>query len=265
MYASESWQGIVAEPNYTIINKDNGHAHLVYCLEVPVYLHGNVSRKALKFVAAVEAAYSKRLDADEGYIGLIAKNPLHPDWKVLRGPDWAYELGELAAWIPKPELAKAKRSRRSAIQGLGRNCTLFESLRFWAYRNINRTAWVSPRAWERAVEDEALKINASFEPELAWPEVYATVNSVATWVWDVLRGSQKDYIARTHTSEVQAVRGKRGGEASGKARRRGTPLEHDREPWIAEGISRRTWFRRRAAEAQNAEGTLFDPGEAGVK
>ena len=39
---------------------------------------------------------------------------------------------------------------------------------------------------------------------------------------------------------IQSCRGKR----SGAARRKGTPLEHDSEPWQALGILRRTWYRQ---------------------
>ncbi len=39
---------------------------------------------------------------------------------------------------------------------------------------------------------------------------------------------------------IQAAKGRR----SGEVRRKGTPLELDRAPWEAEGVSRRTWYYR---------------------
>ena len=50
--------------------------------------------------------------------------------------------------------------------------------------------------------------------------------------WRV-QGHQQGWLFR------QAARGRR----SGEARRAGTPLEHDRAPWDALGVSRRTWYR----------------------
>lgn len=241
--ASEAWDGVAAEPNLTVINPANGHGHLLYALDVPVYLKGKASVKAIRYAAAVDAAYTDLLDADRGYVGLICKNPLHGQWRVLQGPDWAYALGDLAEWIPADRLASYKRRKRTLLTGLGRNCTLFDTLRAWAYRNVNRTAWVSAAAWNRAVQVEAEAINALFPTPLALPEVKATAKSVAGWVWKMLRGSQADYIGRTHQSDVQAARGRK----SGESRRKGTPLEHDREPWIEQGVSRATWYRNRTA------------------
>jgi hypothetical protein len=57
-----------------------------------------------------------------------------------------------------------------------------------------------------------MHINSDFGPPLTWSEVKATARSVAKWVWQNLRGSQQDYINRTHTSEMQSARGRRSGE-----------------------------------------------------
>jgi len=248
--ASEAWDGVAAEPNFTVINPANGHAHLIYGLDVPICTSDAGRLKPLRYAAAIEGAYTHRLRADNGYTGLICKNPLHCDWKLLRGPEWAYGLSDLAAWVPN--ISRWKNPSRVIDTALGRNCQMFDALRSWAYRHINRTAWVSRDAWHRAVEIEAVELNSQFPVPLPWPEVKATAKSVAKWVWEVLRGSQAEYVARTHTPEIQAFRGKRGGIASGESRRKGTPLEHDPEPWLALGISRATWYRRQ-------QQTLFEP------
>lgn len=64
---------------------------------------------------------------------------------------------------------------------------------------------------------------------------------------------------------------RRMGISSGRARRKGTALERNPEPWVAEGISRRTWYRHRAAEQTAAnelerkEGIAASLREAGIK
>ena len=52
------------------------------------------------------------------------------------------------------------------------------------------------------------------------------------------QGHQRAFLFR------QAARGRKGGTASGVARRVGTLLEHDRTPWESAGVSRATWYRR---------------------
>ena len=53
------------------------------------------------------------------------------------------------------------------------------------------------------------------------------------WLWkQAARGSKGGLIG-----------GRKGGMASGVVRRAWTPLEHDRAPWAALGVSRRTWYR----------------------
>ena len=51
----------------------------------------------------------ERLQADPGYSGLITKNPAHPLWRTLRGPRLAYDLCELAEYLPGIEKYRPKR------------------------------------------------------------------------------------------------------------------------------------------------------------
>lgn len=235
-----AWIGEVAEPNYTVINQDNGHAHLIYALDVPVITSDAGRLKPLRYAAAIEGAYTHRLGADRSYTGLICKNPIHPGWGLRHGPETAYGLGDLAEYIAN--IASWRQPSRMINTSLGRNCQLFEALRLWSYRNINRTAWISYAGWYDACLHQAHTLNA-FPSPLPLPEIKATARSVAKWVWQRLRGgTQADYIERTHTSEIQAARGRK----SGASRRKGTLLENDREPWVKEGISRSTWYRRQA-------------------
>ena len=55
-------------------------------------------------------------------------------------------------------------------------------------------------------------------------------------------------------SLIQALKGKHGGGKSGASRRKGTPLEQDRAPWEAEGVSKRTWYYRQAGQHTGQHG-----------
>ena len=123
-------------PSWTTVNKTNGHAHLVYGLRVPVLTSSMEARQApLRYLNAVEAAFRAKLDSDDGYSGLITKNPAHPLWWTICGPELAYELGELAEWVDLDRF-KAKQGVKVAEVGLGRNITVFDFVRLWAYKQV---------------------------------------------------------------------------------------------------------------------------------
>lgn len=111
-----------------------------------------------------------------------------------------YELGDLASWLDLS--AFNDRRRRLPDYGLGRNHTLFEKLRRWAYRAI-RQGWPEYERWHVAVLERARAYN-DFEAPLPDNEVRATAKSVAKWTHDRL--SQRGF------SDIQAQRGRRKGE-----------------------------------------------------
>ncbi|WP_283715009.1 replication initiation protein, partial [Shigella sonnei] len=67
-------------PNITVKNPVNGHAHLLYALNIAVRTAPDASVKALKYAAAIERALCEKLGADVNYSGLICKNPFHLEW-----------------------------------------------------------------------------------------------------------------------------------------------------------------------------------------
>ena len=66
-------------PAWAAINRENTHAHIAYALSAPVLTADFGGRQAaLRYLAAVEAAYRAKLGGDDGFSGLITKNPVHP-------------------------------------------------------------------------------------------------------------------------------------------------------------------------------------------
>jgi hypothetical protein len=95
-----------------------------------------------------------------------------------------YTLGELASYL---DLTPYKDQRRHlpAI-GLGRNCTLFDVTRRWAYRQIRLDDW-NKTGFTEAVANYAWKYNeARFPTPLPWTEVKSTARSVARWTIDTM-------------------------------------------------------------------------------
>ncbi len=167
-------------PNILIINPDNGHGHYLYGLISPVHNYSEAKDKPLRYLAAVDVAMTEELHADPGYSKLLCKNPLNDRWTVLFPRLELYDLDELASWVDI-ERYQDMRRRLPAI-GYGRNCSLFETLRIWAYR-ARRQAYLSEEMFYSAVLNHAMVINAGFEPPLPHSEIRSTAKSVSRWTW----------------------------------------------------------------------------------
>lgn len=202
-------------PSWASANKMNGHAHLVWGLTAPVLVDIEDARKGpLRYLVAVEACFRAALQADQGFAGLITKNPSHPLWRTLRGPRMSYELGELAEYV---DLTKHQPKGWAKVEeiGLGRNCTAFEWLRQWAYRNVRRfKAEVRNYVlWQAECYEKALGRNGDFPVPLDAREVHHIAKSVAKWTWNRFDLAESD----RRFSEKQAHRGRIGGIAKGVA------------------------------------------------
>ena len=217
-------------PNFTVKNPANGHAHLFYGLQVSVRTAPDGSASALRYAAAVESALRAKLDADPGYSGLVSKNPLNPFWQVAIWEENLYTLEDLESWLD----LSVKNTKSQQEYGLGRNCTLFEKLRTWAYRAI-RQGWPEYGRWLEAVQQRAEAYN-DFKTPLQLSEVRATAKSVAKY-------THKNF-SETGFSRWQAAQGAKGGKAS--KRKPVSDSERTTKPWELLNISRATYYRHKA-------------------
>ncbi|HGJ5881753.1 MULTISPECIES: replication initiation protein [Arsenophonus] len=235
-------------PNLTLMNLLNARAHLAYLFETGICTAPDANIAPLKYAAAVERALRTALGGDVNYGGLVCKNPNHADWRVTQWQPHLYTLDWLADSL---DLSAANGSQYDYDYGLGRNCTVFEKTRQWAYRAIRR-GWPDFPQWFAACFERAMGYNIQFTVPLSEPEVKAIAKSVARWTHK--RFTEKtfaQYVAQTHTPEIQAIRGARGGLISkGGGRPEGSVIVGSIEqlkPWEVLGISRRTYFRWRLA------------------
>lgn len=223
--AAFAWEaGNLPPPTITVINPINGHAHLFYGLTTPVGMSDAARNAPIRYAAAIQGAFLAALCADPGYVGLIAKNPLNAAWHVL----WVnhlYDLAELAEYVD----LKKRQPPREAL-GLGRNCTLFDELRVWAYQWAReyKHNGASAEQWHRAVLGQAERLNA-FDVPLHDSEVRACAKSVAKWVW-------RNFNDQSFRA-IQSARGQRGG--------RPATTTKDGQPWVTLGVSRATYYRRK--------------------
>lgn len=212
--AGIAWEdAMLPPPSWASVNRENGHAHLVWGLTAPVLVDSPDMRQApLRYLCAVEAAFRAKLEADQGFAGLITKNPSHPLWKTLRGPRMDYDLGELSEYVDLDRF-KLKPGTKIEQVGLGRNVWLFDTLRHWAYIAVRRHRDIRNFiVWQAEAYDRALTYNGDLATPLDPRECYHIAKSVSKWVW------ARDAEARTKFIERQAWKGSKGGKASGVAR-----------------------------------------------
>ena len=170
-------------PYWTAQTQKNGHAHICYKLEIPLCTSEFGSQKAIAYASKVQAGLANKLGADVGYSHLITKNPFHKDWRVTFWSEQAYTLDYLADFVELPK----KLSKKQEVSGLGRNCTLFENTRKWAYTAVrDYFHHHSSLTWERAVLAYIEALNREFESPLPYSEVKATARSIAKYCWDKL-------------------------------------------------------------------------------
>lgn len=216
-------------PNIVVTNTANGHAHLIYGLEIAVRTAPDASSAALRYAAAVEHALQQKLGADFCYGGLICKNPLNAHWQVSCWEQNLYTLDWLADYV---DLSPYSGKKRLPEYGLGRNCNLFDSVRKWAYKAI-RQGWPEFDRWLEAVETRAYAYNKRFSVPLPANEVAHVAKSIAKWT--------HRHMSSEGFSAWQAVQGAKGGKAS--KRKPVVSSERTIKPWIEMGISRSTYYR----------------------
>ena len=205
-------------------------AHVTWALAVPVAKHAAARAAPETYLSHVAEYYHAALGADPAFNGL-GRNPAHPDAKVLWGAPRPYTLGELSSVVPfnwrKPRIAQT---------GIGRNRDMFMS----GLRGASANRDVA-----------ALTILHTINAEIA-----------AMWGKPLMPDRELGYMARSieryrakwerhgHAPRWIARQAARSAMQLGKARKASASNEGSNEqlrPWEAEGISRRTWYRRRRA------------------
>lgn len=179
----------VAPPNIIATNRANGHSHLFYGLEFPIRIHDDLeaTSKALRYGSAVERGMRIPLGADASYNGQFAKNPTHVHWEVRTLQRDLYTL-ELLCDYPGVKLTHLDRRTKVPEEGLGRNCSLFDQTRKWAYSAVRGFWSLGFESWHMEVRAQALEKNTLFDWSMGGPlphmEVRNTAKSIAVWVWE---------------------------------------------------------------------------------
>ena len=240
----KAWRvGVCDLPPYSwlVRRPANDHAHIVWCLAEPVHRYPAARIDPLRYLAGIAEYYAHAVGADPAYSGVLAHNPaplFKSPYRTTWGREAAYSLDQLASIIPFNW--EPPRVRQT---GVGRNCDLFEAGMTWAGRRANAGLLVLPAL---------LAVNQNFAHPLPLSEVQATARSIEKYSkrWSARGWHCPRWISR------QAARGRRSGEA------RHLGSNESLKPWAAEGVSRATWYRRRATERATRTNTDRTPGSS---
>lgn len=220
-------------PQLIVRNIDNGRSHMTYILKTSVKVDVSGRLKPLKYCSDVEHGLAVRIGADMNYNGLLTKNPFKSSlYKVFSFEEEPYDLEYLNDFVDK-DLVKQQREakkKKNVEDGFasGRNCTLFDNLRHWAYANWHRFHKVELHA---QILDQAMLFNA-FECPLGMNEVRTIADSVYRFI------TQQFSIERLN--ELKSERAKQSRQKS-----KANLIYVDGKPWEEEGIPKRTYYYRK--------------------
>ena len=194
-------------PCAVVVNETNTHCHIIYRLDSPVCTSDFANIKPLRYLDAIQRAYTAKLQADVNYSGLIAKNPFSQNhWRVIYFDiEACYTLDYLAEWVDLTKLSKCFQMACNEV-ALGRNCALFDSLRKYAYKAIKQYRTGKIDAWRNHIVEQAMSMNVFSEP-LQHSEIKGIAKSVANWVWKHMKQDTEAFKQR------QSARGKLSGKA----------------------------------------------------
>lgn len=170
-------------PNIAVMNPENGHCHLFYGLELPVHKNFSSNTAPLKYAATIERALLFTLNSDPSYANFLCKNPLSNKWVVYFYQNILYSLDWLADSL---DLKYYRLPKSDPIQsGLGRNCSLFDTVRPWAYSKIRDKAVNNSFSnYLSAVIGFTDVLNTQmFQAPLPHQEVKSIGKSIAAWTW----------------------------------------------------------------------------------
>lgn len=208
-------------PN-AVVESPSGRAHAVWALREPVTRTSYAARRPLAFAAAVTEGLRRSVDGDAGYSGLLTKNPTHHSWHTSWLTNHLYELHELETHLRIIDAMPApgwRRTRRRHPVGLGRNCSIFEEARVWAYREARRIRqrheYATPAdsaALREVIETVVAERNSGFSEPLPASEARAIAASIHRWIVRRFDGwTDARTVATATFVAMQSARGKRSG------------------------------------------------------
>ncbi|WP_072691686.1 replication initiation protein [Rhodococcus marinonascens] len=166
-------------PNW-VAQSPSGRAHLGWWLGPHHICRTDSALLApLRLAHRIERGLCISVGGDFAYGGQLTKNPIHPDWETIYGPADPYTLRELITVHTPRQISR----RPDRVAGLGRNVTMFDTARTWAYPQWWHHRNGTVDQWLQLVLQRCHAINTQFADPLPFVEVQATAHSIGKWIW----------------------------------------------------------------------------------
>jgi hypothetical protein len=279
----------VTEPHVIVINPETGNGKYLYTLAAPVTtLKNNGRPRVVAYLEAVKRGLTERLKADKAYRGGTVRNPLFEGHEAVWSDAKAYTLADIAEGLTVEEMALPRTGTAVPTAfSEGRNSAIFDSTRFFAYANVERfkSDGGTEAMWTEKLIVLAHATNEDFSLPLATKEVETISRKVALKTFRHRKSSKRKpenqvkaakakslkrravvalAKAEIGTASPRHVRVKALSEAlkisSSQAKKLTSKPRKEYEknslsqlkPWVAEGVSRRTWYRRQKQRGTSA-------------
>ena len=222
-----AWAAELPWPSWVCWRPGTQSCHAAYCLQRPVLTREDALPVPQQALARISEYYIQELRADPGYAGVLTHNPVHPRWRTDWGHQGGYSLEELGRYLP-PGYRMPRLDQRRSLEG--RNTGLFRAGMKWCGL---------PRNWGNLPAVGAYL--AALNQTLVQPLSIGEVKRIAWSVEKICRRNLLSGQTQDQFSRMQAARGRKGGRISGAERHQGSTEAE--QPWVAAGVSRRTWYR----------------------
>ena len=183
----------LAEPTITAINRDNGHCHAIYQID-PIYPK-TASIKSRTLLKDIIDGYKDILKADRVITTQkqLIKNPLHQCWETITGEP--VTLSEMAEYLPYGRQYNKQHPNWTPWEqigdfsqyiSIGRNCTMFDFLRHYAYSIVNDCQSqdeLNNSIFMLAAEKNIAELLKWFRTPLKQKELDDITKSISRWTW----------------------------------------------------------------------------------
>ena len=203
---SLNWSGTDLLPNIIIYNPINGHSHYFFFFSGKIWTGNIINSRAENLMHDVEHALIQYTGADIYCPKILAKNPLHKQWVTQWKREEEYTLKELHDNIPSEYFKKSRKN--NITESIGRNVTLFNSIRIQAYNVYLKSKFeISPDELFNLVYELALEYNIKYNIiPLPEREVYNTAKSITKWTVNNMSKQNFSQIQRERADRLAKIR-----------------------------------------------------------
>lgn len=215
------WRSLPLKPNFVSFNPENGNHQCYWLLRDHVHCHKEAKRnKPYKYLRQIEKAIDQKYQGDKHFSRAISKNPFHPKWDTVWLHDRRHslkdihdglelDLREVSGYTP----ISASKGHRKAKQGNGkRNTTIFNNVRYRAYKEVSRYKAmenITYEDWLSVVTEWCVRENVWKDVEpLPLSAVTATAKQIAKFCWYVYNPPKENVKPKMTKEQVKEAQRK---------------------------------------------------------